>query len=240
MYKTIGIMGGMGPAATVDLMSKIIEMTDADSDQEHIHIVADNNTAIPDRTEALLHGGEDPVPEMLSSVRCLESAGADILIIACNTAHCFIPAIRDKTEMQILDMPVETAGLLKRKGITRAAVLATDGTVQSGLYDRALCAEGIEPLYPTAEQQKTVMSLVYDHIKRGKTDPAGLPAEEIRSMLEDLRMRGAQVFLLACTELPLAFSIMEIEGYDCIDPTRVLAQAAIREAGAGIKTSYWY
>lgn len=240
MYKTIGIMGGMGPAATVDLMYKIVEMTEADRDQDHIHIVVDNNTAIPDRTEALLSGGEDPVPEMLASAKCLEAAGADIMIVACNTAHCFIPSIADKTGMQILDMPVETALLLKSKGIARAAVLATDGTVKSGLYDRALREQGIEPVYPDEEQQRSVMSLVYDFIKKGKTEREQLPEEEIRDIVGDLRKRGAEALLLACTELPMAFEIMQINDDDCIDPTRVLAQAAIRESGAGIKAQYAY
>ena len=90
MYKSIGIIGGMGPAATADLMKKIIDMTDASCDQEHIHMLIDSNTNIPDRTAAILHGGEDPVPEMLASARRLEGAGADFLIMPCNTALFYI------------------------------------------------------------------------------------------------------------------------------------------------------
>ena len=87
MLKTIGIIGGMGPAATADLMMKIISMTAADSDQDHIPMIIDNNTRIPDRTAAILSGGADPVPEMTASAKRLETAGADFIIIGCNTAH---------------------------------------------------------------------------------------------------------------------------------------------------------
>jgi aspartate racemase len=138
MLKTIGILGGMGPAATVDLMNRIISMTDAECDQDHIPMLVDNNTRIPDRTDAILHGGASPVPEMLASAKRLEAAGADFLVIPCHTAHYFIPQIADKIGIPILDMPTETAKLLKIKGVNRASVLATDGTVQSDLYGAAL------------------------------------------------------------------------------------------------------
>ena len=114
MYKTIGIVGGMGPAATADLMKKITDMTDADCDQEHIHLLIDSNVNIPDRTAAILHGGEDPVPELLAASKRLESIGADFLIMPCNTAHWFIPALESEVGIPFLNMPVETARLLKR------------------------------------------------------------------------------------------------------------------------------
>lgn len=240
MYKTIGIIGGMGPAATADLMKKIIDMTDADTDQEHIHLLIDSNTNIPDRTAAILHGGKDPVPEMLASAKRLEAMGADFLIVPCNTAHWFIPVMEKEVGIPFLNMPVETARLLKDRDVTTAAVLATDGTVQSGLYEEALRAEGIQAIYPDEEQQKTVMALIYDCIKRGITDPARLPREEIRAIGDDLRKRGAQALLLACTELPVAYSILGLYEDDCVDPTSVLAGAAISAAGAALRPEVRY
>ena len=235
MYKTIGMIGGMGPAATVDLMNKIIEMTDAKSDQEHIRMIVDNNINIPDRTAAILHGGEDPVPQLSASARLLEKAGADFLIIPCNTAHYFIPGIKEATSLPILNMNQETADYIKAKGVKKAAVLATDGTVKSGLYQHALDNDGIEVIYPDEDQQKLLMSLIYDYIKKGITDPDSLPTAEVAALADDLRARGAEALLLACTELPLAFSIMGLEDETCVDPTRVLARAAIIYAGARIK-----
>ena len=235
MYKTIGMIGGMGPAATADLMMKIIEMTDAKSDQEHIRMIIDNNTNIPDRTDAILHGGKDPVPEMSASAEILEKAGADFIIIPCNTAHYFIPEVAKHTSLPILNMPEETAKLLKERGVKKAAVLGTDGTVQSGMYQKALDEEGIEAVYPDENQQKQLMSLIYDYIKKGIMDAESLPITETSAIADDLRSRGAEVLLLACTELPLGFSIMGLEDDSCVDPTRVLACAAVRYAGAKVK-----
>ena len=235
MLKTIGIIGGMGPAATVDLMNRIISMTDAASDQEHIPMIVDNNTRIPDRTEAIIAKGESPVPEMLASAKRLEAAGADFIVISCHTAHYFVPEIKDKIGIPILGMPDETAKLLKLKGVNRAAVLATDGTVQSGLYGAALERYGIQTVYPNEEQQKTVMSLIYDYIKKGITDKSDLPYNEIVKLVGDFSSQGAEALLLACTELPIAFSIMGLRSDAFVDPTIVLAKAAIRMAGARIR-----
>ena len=240
MYKTIGIIGGMGPAATADLMKKITDMTEAAADQEHIHLLIDSNTGIPDRTAAILSGGTDPVPEMLASARRLESMGADFLIVACNTAHWFIPELEDKIGIPFINMTDETSRLLKSRGVSKAALLATDGTVQSGLFDRALSAEGISAIYPDDGQQKIVMSLIYDCIKKGILDPDKLPRKEIETICLDLRKRGAQALLLACTELPVAFDIMGLYEDDCIDPTSILAAAAIRAAGARVRPEVRY
>lgn len=232
MLKTIGIMGGMGPAATVDLMSRIISMTDASSDQEHIPMIVDSNTRIPDRTEAILGRGESPVPEMLASAKRLEAAGADFIVIACHAAHYYVPEIKDKIGIPVIDMPEEVAKLLKMNGVNRAAVLATDGTVRSGLYGAALERFGIQTVYPDERQQKTVMSLVYDYVKKGDVDPADLPREEMTNIIGELSSQGAEALLLASTELPIAFSIMGLRSNAFIDPTVVLAKSAIRAAGA--------
>lgn len=238
MLKTIGILGGMGPAATVDLMSRIISMTDAQTDQEHIPMIVDSNTQIPDRTEAILAGGKSPAPAMFASAQRLEAAGADFIVIACHAAHHFVPEFRDKIGIPILDMPEETAKMLKLKGINRAAVLATDGTVQSGLFGAALERVGIQPVYPDEEQQKIVMALIYNYIKKGVTDISDLPREEMTRIVGDLSSQGAEVLILASTELPIAFSIMGLRSEAFVDPTIVLAKSAIRMAGARVRKSH--
>lgn len=235
MFKTIGIMGGMGPAATVDLMSRIISMTDAAADQDHIPMIVDSDTRIPDRTEAILGRGESPVPEMLASAKRLEAAGADLIVIACHAAHYFVPEIRDRISIPIIDMTEEVAKLLKIKGVNRAAVLATDGTVRSGLYGAALERFGIQTVYPDEDQQRTVMSLVYDYVKRGDSDPEDYPREEMTRIIGDLSKQGAEALLLASTELPIAFSIMGLRSSAFIDPTVVLAKSAIRASGAKLR-----
>jgi aspartate racemase len=235
LFKTIGIIGGMGPASTVDLMNRIISLTDAYTDQEHIPMMVDSNTRIPDRTQAILFGGASPAPEMLASAKRLEAAGADFLVIACHAAHHYVPEIKDKIGIPIVEMPEETAKLLKIKGVNRAAILATDGTIQSGFFGKALERMGIQTLYPDEDQQKLIMSLVYDYIKKGVTDKNDLPVEEITNVVGDLGEKGAEVLILASTELPIAFNIMGLRSDAFVDPTLVLAKSAIRMAGAKIR-----
>ncbi len=237
MLKTIGIMGGMGPASTVDLMNRIISMTDAYTDQEHIPMIVDSNTRIPDRTLAIMGMGSSPAPQMLASARRLKAAGADFITIACHAAHHFIPEIKGKVDIPFLEMPDETAKLLKLNGVNKAAILATDGTLRSGMYGKALKRFGILPVYPDEDQQRMVMSLVYDYIKRGVTDARYLPCAEITNIVGDLSSHGAQVLVLASTELPIAFNIMGLRSEAFVDPTIVLAKAAIRMAGGIVRTS---
>lgn len=233
MKKTIGIIGGMGPAATCDLMQKIIALTDAGCDQEHIHQIADVNTNIPDRTAAILHDGADPLPELIRSARRLETAGAEILLLPCNTAHYYYDGIAAAVSLPLLHMPKETAKVLRARDVRAAGVLATDGVVRSGVYEKALSCLGIKTVYPSPAMQQEVMRLIYDGVKARTVPLSAIPAKDI---LTDLRERGAEVFLLACTELPIAFEELGISR-DCLDPTRVLALAAIRAAGGKTRSN---
>ena len=233
MKKTIGILGGMGPLATADLYRKIIEHTRADRDSEHIRVYIDGNAAIPDRTAAILHGGEDPVPEMLSALRHLEACGADCIIMPCNTAHYFLPRLREQTALPILDMQRITAAVCRERfpGKT-AAILATDGTVQSGLYDRALDAEGVRWMHPGEYEQKTLMHLIYGVVKASR--PMEPEKERWDAILDTLRGQGADLFILGCTELPVLAGVLPSEG-PFLDPTDELAKAAIRFCGYEVK-----
>lgn len=231
-YKTIGIIGGMGPLATYDLAGKIVNNTDAACDQDNVPVIIDCNTRIADRTAAILHGGADPRPEMKKSAVRLENAGADVLIMACNTAHYFYDSICEGIGIPVLHMPRETAKCLAEKGIKRAGVLATDGTCQSGVYENALAEAGIEPVYPSEEKQKTVMSLIYDFVKADRLDFTGL---DIGSVISEMKDKGAEILILGCTELPIAFDMIGDTDLPVIDPTDVLARAAVRFAGAPLK-----
>lgn len=219
--------------ATADLYRKIIERTRADRDNEHIRVYIDGNAAIPDRTAAILHGGEDPVPEMLSALRHLEACGADCIIMPCNTAHYFLPRLREQTALPILDMQRITAAVCRERfpGKT-AAILATDGTVQSGLYDRALDAEGVRWIHPGEYEQKTLMHLIYGVVKASR--PMEPEKERWDAILDTLRGQGADLFILGCTELPVLAGVLPSEG-PFLDPTDELAKAAIRFCGYEVK-----
>ena len=225
--KTIGIIGGMGPLATVDLFRKLIENTPAQKDSEHLRICIDNNTNIPDRTAAILNGGCDPVPEMVRSAILLEAMGADVLVMPCNTAHYFYDRIVPMTHVPFINMLEETAREVVNQKISVVGLLATDGTIQTGVYDRVLNSYGIRVLHPSEKKQQHVMDLIYNGVKASNYN---INLTGFYETLDELEQNGAETLILGCTELPVAFSAFSINRKH-IDPTLVLAKCAIKMAG---------
>ena len=223
--KIIGIIGGMGPMATADLFRRLIEHTDAETDAEHIHIIIDNYPQIPDRTKAILSGDDSVVKYLAESGKRLERAGAELLIIPCNTSHYFYDALCRELNVPVVHMIRECAKKVLSLRYSKVALLATDGVVFSGIYSSIFAEYGIEVLHPCLEGQKKVMRLIYDEVKAGKkTHPEALDAE-----LDDLAKKGAQAFILGCTELPLAFG--EDKSRNFVDPTAILTEIAVTAAG---------
>lgn len=231
MKKTIGIIGGMGPMATADLFRKLVLHTVAGCDQEHIHVLIDNNTAIPDRTGALLNGGEDPLPQMVRSARWLESGGADCLIMPCNTAHCYHSRVQETVQIPLLNMLELTCRSMAEKGVKCAGLLATSGTVQTGVYDRMAKRFGIRLLLPDEAGQAAVMALIYQGVKAGVED---FDTAAVRQVVAQLQRDGAETIILGCTELPLAMDMYHLD-FSAVDPTLELAKGAIRFAGGTVK-----
>ena len=231
MNKTIGILGGMGPMATCDLMKKIIDHTDAACDQEHPRICVDCNTNIPDRTAAILGHGEDPRPEMIKSARRLQDMGADVVIVSCNTAHWFLEDVEKAVSVPFLHMPRETAKALQAMAVKKAALLATEGTVRTGLYDRELKSLGIDCVHPDSREQQLLMSLIYDYVKAGRPFPH---TDRIEKLQAHLAEQGVTCMILGCTELPIAFEPWNTV-IPTVDPTDVLARAALRYVGCKLK-----
>ncbi len=222
---TIGILGGMGPLATVDLYRKIIELTPANADQDHLHVIIDADPRIPDRTAALLNNGPDPTPWLVASAQRLEAAGADFLIVPCNTAHAFLSTVCEKISIPIISMIEETAHQVSRMLPTGSSVgiLATAGTIASRLYQEALARRHLEALVPDSEQQLLVTHAI-TRVKAGNLD-----TETTRLALaagQWLVERGARALVLGCTELPLIFP-QDALTVPIIDPTRLLAEAAV-------------
>ena len=231
--KTIGILGGMGPLATADLFQKIVLLTKADTDRDHIRVYIDSNANIPDRTAAILSGGEDPVPEMASALRHLEACGADCIIMPCNTAHYFLPRLQAMTKIPFLSILTAAAEACKAQfpGKT-VGILATRGTLAANLYQEALAQAGVPYLVPDAPAQDALMRVIYDGVKAGK-GPDSYRADFL-TVLEQMSAGGAEVFLLGCTELPLAAEALKIT-LPTVDPTAELAKAAIRFCGYGVR-----
>ena len=233
MKKTIGILGGMGPLATADLYRKIVLLTDAGCDNDHIRVFIDSNCRIPDRTAAILSGGADPLPEMASALRNLEKCGAECIIMPCNTAHYFLPALQAQTAIPFISMLEATArACAAAYPGKRAAILATRGTLATGLYERALEKEGVDVLLPEEPQRDVLMHLIYEVVKAAR--PLAPEADLWAQLLEQLRRAGADYFILGCTELPIIADTLPAPG-PFIDPTAELAKAAIRFCGYGVK-----
>lgn len=229
--KTIGILGGMGPAATVDLFDRIVKTTPARRDQDHIPIVIVSNPAVPDRSEAILHRGEDPRPAMIDGLRRLAGIGADFAVIACNTAHYYLPDLRAASEIPILDMIGETAQAIRHDHpqVQRVGILATSGTLAVKLYQRALLGKGLSPVEPIAEEIRQMMNAIYgeEGIKTaGVTKSAHRQLREVGQKLID---RGAQALILGCTEIPLALKDDDLP-VPLIASNQILAEAAVRTA----------
>ena len=227
--KTIGIIGGMGPLATSDLFNRIVTYTKAHNDNQHIPMIIDNNTRIPDRTAAILKRGESPCRELVRSALRLENMGADFLIMPCNTAHYFYKEIAYYTAIPFLNMIEETVREIHRLGINTVGLLATDGALRSEIYDEMLGRYGIDCIKPTNDEQTHVMDMIYKGIKgKSAIDPSAF----IR-VLKNMEDRGADTFVLGCTELPLAFERFAIAN-KAINPTDILAVSAIKLAGGQV------
>jgi aspartate racemase len=228
--KTVGIIGGMGPDATVDLFQKIIRATPAVKDQDHLRILIDNNPAIPDRTRAILYDGESPVSALTATAKNLEMAGADFLVMPCNTAHYYHNLLSKAVQIPLLHMMEETTRRIREEypRVQKVGVMATDGTIQSRLYHRSLEGAGFTVLVPDGVHQRILMEAIYgpDGIKAGQRMA---PAVRVQRVAGHLIEAGCDLLVAGCTEIPLVLS----DG-DCavpvLDATWILAEAAVRMA----------
>ena len=228
MEHPIGIIGGMGPMASQLFYKMVTEHTAAERDQDHIDLILLSDASMPDRTGAILSGQyEGPEEQLLSDARLLERCGCAAIAITCNTAHFFADRIAGRVGIPILHMIRETASALARRcpGGT-VGVLATDGTIQTGLYQKALEARGLAPWTPPAEIQREVMHQIYDRVKKG------LPWDgESWARIEDAcRGAGCAAVVLACTELSVIKADQGLADW-YVDPMEVLARKVIETAG---------
>lgn len=223
--KTVGILGGMGPQATADFMTKIIQATHADTDQENIHMLVDCNPKVPPRVEAILHGGESSGPAMAEMAVGLERAGADFLVIACNTAHYYYPDVAQAVRIPVMNLLDMAAEDLKRQNVGSVLVLGTEALLRAGLYKQALSRQGIEAMEPDESCQRDVLAAIAA-VKAGRMEEARLHAVRVMRWCEDRQIHTA---LLGCTELPIAFQ--GIEGrVRLVDPALISARAIVLAA----------
>lgn len=226
--KMVGIFGGMGPEATANLYAEIVRLTPATEDQEHLPTLIYSRPQVPDRSACIKSGSREIVPYLVEAVRRLEKGGASLIAIPCNTVHYYHADMQKAVGIPILNMIEETVDTVVREypKARTVGLLASNGTVQSRLYEDAFKKRGLKVILPPAQQQQScVMDAVYS-IKAGgsKTEQARLLARAGNG----LAARGADVLVLGCTEIPLAFDRKSAR-VPVVNATEVLALAAIRE-----------
>ncbi len=231
--KILGVIGGLGPMASAYFLHLVTEMTDAKTDQEHIEILLHSCPQIPDRTAYILdHTKESPLPLLTAVGKGLKRGGAEIIAMPCITAHYFQETLEKEIGIPIINAIEETASMLAEKGITSAGIMATNGTVQSGLFQRALEKRGISAVLPSEERQRDVMHIIYENVKAG----VPIEAERVHALKEHFSSRGSEVILLGCTELSMIKrDLLMDEGF--FDVMEALAQVAVKTCGR-LKPAY--
>lgn len=198
MAKLLGILGGLGPLSSAYLYRLITEHTRAECDQDHIDIVINSRATTPDRTAYILGRSSDsPVDAMVEDARRLEAYGADAIVIACNTAHYFIDAVRDAVNVPVPSLIEKTADFIRYSDFKRAGILATEGTVSSGAYQDKLSRNGVGYVTPSERSQAILTELIYDCVKSGKPG-AG---EKLDAVIGEFIDAGCDCLILGCTEL---------------------------------------
>jgi aspartate racemase len=230
--KIIGILGGMGPEATIDLFTKIVKETKVKKDQDHLRILIDNNPKIPDRTLAIQGKGPSPLTQLVRSAKVLEKAGADFIVIPCVTAHYYYESLQKRIKIPILHIVNETVKYIQNrlKGIHKIGLIATTGTVQTHLFQKSFSQIGIELVLPSSEvQEKWVMEAIYGKGGIKAIGPSECSKRLILEASEKLIHQGAQGIIAGCTEIPLVLKEGDLP-VPVIDPISILAQAAIVKA----------
>ena len=223
----VGVVGGVGPSATVDFMDKIIKHTSAGRDQDHIRMVVEHNPQIPDRTANLVSDGPDPTIPLYAACKKLEANGADLIAIPCNTAHAFVDRFQQYLSIPIANMLIETMEVIKQQcaDATVVGLLATNGTLQSRVYHVLLEQMGYDIRVPDEQYQEMLMDVIYGEqgIKAGFVEGACL--RDFHCVIKHVADRGADVLILGCTELPL----LELpqKSVTILDPTDILARKCV-------------
>lgn len=230
----LGVLGGMGPQATNTFYQFIIDRTDARTDQEHVNALILSDAGMPDRTASILSGNtQAPFQRLVADAKLLERAGCTVIAVPCNTSHFFLDRVQEQIGVPILHMIRETAKYLAAQGKKRPGILATDGTIQTELYQKEFAALGIRAVIPSPEAQKLVMSLIYDDVKAGRAGDRS----KFGAIHRDLIAQGCDCGVLACTELSV-FAAENHLPHFYTDAMAVLADRAIEACHKPLRTIF--
>lgn len=225
---TVGVLGGMGPAATLDFFAKLLARNPGDHDQDRLRILIDNNPKVPNRNQAVAGRGVSPAPLLAAMAAGLQRSGADFLVMPCNAAHAFVSAIEEAVTVPFVSIIEETTAevLRSQPDLSRVGVLAAAGCLDAGLYRNAFAERGVAVSEPGRQQRERFMELLY-RVKTGERGPA--VREPMIGIAEELIADGAQAIVAGCTEVPLVLSNGDLS-CPLIDSSDVLASATVAYA----------
>ena len=223
----IGILGGMGPLATADFFAKVIAATPATRDEDHVPLLIQSDPRIAGRPAAILHGGESPLPALLAGRDRLIAAGAIALAMPCNTAHVWLPELRQGCPVPFLSIVDASCDEAAARVQPSAAIgiIGTEATLKSWLFDSELARRGFKPVLPSDAELRDLILPAIEQVKAGRAAESGQQVERAVQALFD---QGAEVVVLACTETPLALDAMASPLRErCVDTNAALARACV-------------
>jgi aspartate racemase len=233
--QTIGILGGMGPHATLDFMRMLLNLSNKTKESENYRVVVDNNPQIPSRTRAFLFGEEDPTNYMIEGVKSLISAGADFIVVPCNSAHYFLPKVFETVPFPYIDIVKATSNKIVESECLTVGLLGGEVTVEAQLYEKELNEKTISVIHVPSSEQHVVRSVIED-VKAGNISEATFLNME--SLLSAFSEQGVEAVVLACTELQAVMPNIRIPvNIKIFDSVEILALAAIELAELGLTNS---
>ena len=233
--KTLGVLGGLGPMATVYFYDLVVEMTDASRDQDHVDMIIINRATTPDRTAYIVGQSEDsPLEYIIDDAKRLESCGVDFIVLTCNTAHYFYDQIKNSISVPILNMLEETVKHAIEKGHKKIGIMATTGNIRTGLYQSMCESMGVDYYILDDEMQKKVMKIIYDDVKAGKK----ANMNEFNEIVSVLKSNGCDCAILGCTELSIIKKDEKLPDDFVVDSTEILAIKSSEKAGARLKEEF--
>ncbi|WP_194948178.1 aspartate/glutamate racemase family protein [Actinomyces trachealis] len=231
---TGGVLGGLGPQATVAFLQMVIDNTVVQREQEHVDLIVSQRSSTPDRTAAILGRGPSPEPVMAADAKRLEVAGAQFIVIPCNTASRFLSAVSKAVSVPVLSIVEETVAAVRPQlpQARRIGLLATDGTIESGIYQDAATRHGLDLLVPGETGQRQVMSMIYDKVKLA----VPVAKEEFFGAIDELRQASADVVIMGCTELSVLYDRFHVDSPHVLDSLTTLARRTVELGGGQLRT----
>lgn len=223
----IGVFGGMGPSATVDFLDKLVRLTPAARDQEHLPVIVASLPHIHDRSRAILGTGADPLPQLLLGIDFLNASGVGVIAIPCNSSHHWYEQMSERSQVPIIHIAKACVAAIAQEGPARVAVLATRGALASGFYQRALQERGIDYLVPDPD---TVQGRVDDCIRQIKAGDMQAGGDSLAAVLAAITAQGATAAIMGCTEIPIAARHAGPTALTLVDSSLELARASVNYA----------